>query len=33
MAEHRVWLQDQLGVPVVEPAQAGVSMALGRILL
>ena len=33
MAEHRRWLQDQLGVPVIEPAQAGVSMALGRILL
>jgi Asp/Glu/hydantoin racemase len=33
MAEHRQWLQDQLGVPVVEPAQAGVSMAIGRILL
>jgi Asp/Glu/hydantoin racemase len=32
MAEHRQWLQDQLGVPVVEPAQAGVSMAIGRIL-
>ncbi len=33
MAEHRTWLQDQLGVPVIEPAQAAVSMALGRILL
>ena len=33
MAEHRTWLQDQLGIPVIEPAQAGVSMALGRILL
>ncbi len=33
MAEHRQWLEDQLGIPVVEPAQAGVSMAIGRILL
>jgi Asp/Glu/hydantoin racemase len=33
MAEHRTWLQDQLGMPVIEPAQAAVSMALGRILL
>ena len=32
MAEHRQWLEDQLGVPVVEPAQAGVSMAIGRTL-
>jgi Asp/Glu/hydantoin racemase len=31
MAEHRQWLQDELGIPVVEPAQAGVAMALGRI--
>ena len=33
MAEHRDWLQDQLGVFVVEPVQAAVSMALGRVLL
>ncbi len=33
MAEHRGWLEEQLGIPVVEPAQAGVAMALGRILL
>jgi Asp/Glu/hydantoin racemase len=33
MAEHRPWLQDQLGMPVVEPTQAATSMALGRALL
>ena len=33
MAEHRQWLQDELGVSVVEPVQAAVSMALGRVLL
>lgn len=33
MAEHRPWLQDQLGIPVVEPVQAAVSMAIGRVLL
>ena len=33
MAEHRGWLEQQLGIPVIEPAQAGASMALGRVLL
>lgn len=33
MAEHRRWLQDQLGIAVIEPVQAAVSMALGRVLL
>ena len=33
MAEHRGWLQDQLGIAVIEPVQAAVSMAIGRLLL
>lgn len=33
MAEHRSWLQEQLGISVVEPTQAATSMALGRVLL
>lgn len=33
MAEHRGWLQEQVGIPVIEPVQAAVSMALGRVLL
>jgi len=33
MAEHRAWLEQQLGIPVIEPAQAGAAMALGRVLL
>lgn len=30
MAAHRSWLSQELGVPVVEPSQAAVAMALGR---
>jgi len=33
MAEHRQWLQDTLGIPVVEPTQAATAMAMGRALL
>jgi Asp/Glu/hydantoin racemase len=33
MAEHRGWLEQQLGIPVIEPAQAGAAMAIGRVLL
>jgi Asp/Glu/hydantoin racemase len=33
MAQHRSWLQDELGIAVVEPTQAATSMALGRVLL
>lgn len=33
MASYREPLQDATGLPVVEPCQAGVSMALGRIAL
>jgi len=33
MAQHRFWLEDELGIPVVEPTQAATSMALGRVLL
>ena len=33
MAQHRSWLQDELGISVVEPTQAATSMALGRVLL
>ncbi len=33
MAEHRSWLEQQLGIPVIEPAQAGAAMAIGRVLL
>ena len=33
MASYRQLLQQQLGVPVVEPSQAAASMALGRVML
>src|SRR3954467_2930076 len=33
MARYRKPLQDELGVPVVEPTQAAVSMAIGRVRL
>ncbi|GGH19112.1 hydantoin racemase [Alsobacter metallidurans] len=33
MARYRRRLQDELGVPVVEPTQAATAMALGRVLL
>jgi allantoin racemase len=33
MAEHRKPLQDAIGVPVVEPTQAAVTMAIGRVRL
>lgn len=33
MANYRVPLQDATGLPVVEPSQAAVSMALGQIIL
>lgn len=33
MAAYRGWLQDQLGLPVVEPTQAATAMAMGRVLL
>lgn len=33
MAAHRAWLEQQLGIPVVEPTQAATSMAIGRTLL
>jgi Asp/Glu/hydantoin racemase len=33
MASYRKRLQDELGVPVVEPTQATVAMALGRVRL
>ena len=33
MASYRQSLQQQLGVPVVEPSQAAASMALGRVML
>ena len=33
MAEHRGWLEEQLGIPVIEPAQAGAAMAIGQVLL
>jgi allantoin racemase len=33
MARYRKPLQDELGVPVVEPTQAAVAMALGRVRL
>jgi Asp/Glu/hydantoin racemase len=32
MARHRAPLQDALGVPVIEPTQAAVAMALGAVL-
>ncbi len=33
MASYRVSLQDATGLPVIEPSQAAVSMALGQIIL
>jgi Asp/Glu/hydantoin racemase len=33
MARYRKPLQDAVGVPVVEPTQAAVSMAIGRVRL
>ncbi len=33
MASYRGWLQDELGLPVVEPTQAAAAMAIGRIRL
>lgn len=33
MASQRAILEARLGVPVIEPCQAGVAMALGRVLL
>ncbi len=33
MAAHRAGLEEQLGVPVVEPTQAATAMAIGRTLL
>jgi Asp/Glu/hydantoin racemase len=33
MARHRKPLQDAIGAPVVEPTQAAVSMAIGRVRL
>ena len=33
MANYRAPLQDATGLPVVEPSQAAVSMALGQIIL
>jgi Asp/Glu/hydantoin racemase len=33
MAEHRQWLEQALGIPVVEPTQAATAMAVGRALL
>lgn len=33
MARHRDRLQDDLGIPVVEPTQAAVAMAIGRVRL
>jgi hypothetical protein len=33
MARYRAPLQDAIGVPVVEPTQAAVAMAIGRVRL
>ncbi len=33
MADHRAWLEDQCGLPVIDPCQAAVAMAIGRIAL
>ena len=33
MAAHRAWLEQQLGIPVVEPTQAATAMGIGRTLL
>jgi Asp/Glu/hydantoin racemase len=33
MASYRAWLQEETGLPVIEPTQAAVGMAMSRILL
>jgi Asp/Glu/hydantoin racemase len=33
MARYRKPLQDEVGIPVVEPTQAAVAMAIGRVRL
>lgn len=33
MASYRKWLEDAIQIPVVDPTQAAVSMAIGRVLL
>jgi Asp/Glu/hydantoin racemase len=33
MAAHQAALQDALGIPVVEPSQAAVAMAMGQVQL
>ena len=33
MARYRKPLQDEIGIPVVEPTQAAVSMAIGQVRL
>jgi Asp/Glu/hydantoin racemase len=33
MARYRQPLQDEIGIPVVEPTQAAVAMAIGRVRL
>ena len=33
MSRHRLKLEAELGIPVIDPTQAAVSMALGTILL
>lgn len=33
MARYRKWLEEETRLPVVDPAQAAVSMAIGRVLL
>jgi Asp/Glu/hydantoin racemase len=33
MAAHRARLKEELGIPVVEPTQAAVAMAIGRLRL
>lgn len=32
MAHHRAWIEDAVGVPVIEPCQAAVALALGAVL-
>ncbi|MEO8145614.1 MAG: aspartate/glutamate racemase family protein [Betaproteobacteria bacterium] len=33
LARYHKPLQDEIGIPVVEPTQAAVAMAIGRVLL
>ncbi|MFN3144760.1 MAG: aspartate/glutamate racemase family protein [Paracoccaceae bacterium] len=33
MADHRAWLEDHAGLPVIDPCQAAAAMAVGRIAL